>query len=83
MVDNQDFLNIDFTIPIKRFRSWSFPVKTINKANFEGSFQRWKVNFDERSELKKKLKFSAEIENFTAEPAGIQDIRMCPCSLNL
>ena len=80
--DNQDWINIDFTAPVSRFVSFSFPVSRVEKQPGESQrFQRWRVEFDSRVKFNNgPIKFSAEIE-LEAGRTGIQYIEICPCSI--
>jgi len=80
--DNQDWINIDFTSPLRRFVSWSYPVSGARKVTQNGAFQRWRVTFDPRAKIKGSLKWSAVVETASDVPSGIQYIEMCPCSEN-
>lgn len=80
--DNQDWINIDFTSPLRRFVSWSYPISSAKKAAEKGAFQRWVVQFDPRAKIKGALKASAVVETLSDVPSGVQYIEMCPCSEN-
>ena len=84
--DNQDWINIDFTAPIQRFISWSYPVLNVTEVRDltrQGPFQQWRVHFDPRAEFTDRLKWSAEIKTENEAESGIQYMEFCPCSINL